>query len=92
VVCEIIVRQLMDKRPEPTRVDPRENRWQCPPTEVNLVLRYRMRSNWPVCHFTYEDDIDKVACALACSQLGMKLPGGRTIRGIVVDVSMKGIV
>ena len=91
MVREIVVSQLMDKRPEPTGLDPRENRRQRPPVEVNLELRYRMGSNWPVGHFPYKDDIDEVTCALPRSQIGSKLLGGGTICGIVVDVSMKGI-
>jgi len=92
VIGEIVVGQLMEKRPEPTRFDLRENRRQRPPVEVNLELRDGMRSNWPVCHLPYKDDPHEVTRTPPRSQIGMQLLGGGTIRGIVVDVSVEGIV
>jgi hypothetical protein len=76
MVCKIIVGQAMDKRPQPIGFDSVENCRQRFPIEVNLVLRYRMRSNCPVCHRPYKDDVEQVACAHPGIQFGVKLLSG----------------
>ena len=58
MVCQIIVGQAMDKRPEPIGLDSLNNGGQRLPVEVNLVLRYRMRSDCTVRHYSDEDDVN----------------------------------
>jgi hypothetical protein len=87
MVRKIIVGQLVDKRPETTCLYSLEDCRQGFAVEVNLVLRYRMRPNRPFRHLPYKEDVDQVACALLCSQIGVKLFGGGTIRSVVIDDS-----
>ena len=92
MVGKIVVSQPVDKRLEPAHPDSLENSWQRSSEEVNLVLRYRMRSNGSVGHLSDEDDVDQVTGALIGSKLGMKALGDGAVRGVVVDVGMKRIV
>jgi len=76
MVRKVIVCQAMNKRPESVGLDSVEDGRQRLLVEVNFVLRYGMRSNWPVCHLPYKDDVDQVTRALPCLQFGVKLLGG----------------
>ena len=92
MVRKVIVGQAMNERPEPVGLDTVDDGRQRLPVEVNFVLRYRMWSNRPVCHLSYKDDVDQLTRALPGLQFGAKLLGDGAIRGVVVDVSVIGIV
>jgi len=91
MVRKVIVSQPMDERPKPVRLDSIEHFRKRLPVEVNFVLRYGMWSNGPIGHLPHKDDVDKVTRTLPGLQFGVKSLGGEALRGVVVDVRVKGL-
>jgi hypothetical protein len=75
VVCQIIVGESMDERPQAIGLNALNNGRQRLAVEVNLVLRYWMWSDCTICHVPYEDDVSQVTRAFLGLQVAVQLSG-----------------